>query len=131
MTLPFERKWLPQETGSGQAWTSRSTRNCVGLDHDNPRRKFYPSSAHADAAGGTEPQEPGKMGCWQSVLATRSQATRPRTRLPITPQILGQLRQVWELEKHCMDKVMLWAACCMFLWILAVGGSNSSLSQGL
>ena len=26
-------KWLPQETGSGRAWTSHSTKNCVGLDH--------------------------------------------------------------------------------------------------
>ena len=43
----------------------------------------------------------------------RSQATRPRTRLPIAPQILSQLRQVWELDKHCVDNIMLWAACCM------------------
>ncbi len=42
----------------------------------------------------------------------RSPHSDTRTRLPITPRILGALRYVWEKEKHSWDNIMLWAAIC-------------------
>ena len=35
-----------------------------------------------------------------------------RTRLPITPAIMRQLRSVWEKDPKNGDHIMLWAACC-------------------
>lgn len=43
----------------------------------------------------------------------RSAASRPRQRLPITPPILRNLREVWERDSLARDNIMLWAACCM------------------
>lgn len=40
-------------------------------------------------------------------------ATRPASRLPITPDILRLLRKHWERESRDPDCIMLWAACCM------------------
>ena len=37
---------------------------------------------------------------------------RSKTRLPITPNIMRQLREVWERESSHPDNIMLWAACC-------------------
>ena len=36
--------------------------------------------------------------------------TKPR--LPITPHILLQLREIWEKDAHDFNCIMLWAACC-------------------
>ena len=36
-----------------------------------------------------------------------------RTRLPITPVILEQLRRVWNRDPSNPDHVMLWAVCCV------------------
>ena len=36
-----------------------------------------------------------------------------RSRLPITPSILEQLRRVWNKDPSDRDNVMLWAACCV------------------
>lgn len=40
-------------------------------------------------------------------------ATRPRTRLPITPSLLRKMRKFWEERAFDCDHIMLWAACCM------------------
>ena len=44
---------------------------------------------------------------------------RGRTRLPITPAILHQLRQTWESHPSRLDAVMLWAAAtlCFFAFL--------------
>ena len=39
--------------------------------------------------------------------------TQSQPRLPVTPQILGHLRDIWDRDKHNPDHIMLWAACCM------------------
>ena len=36
---------------------------------------------------------------------TKHLATRPKSRLPITPAILKQLRQFWEKNKHNLDHI--------------------------
>ena len=36
-----------------------------------------------------------------------------RTRLPITPSILEQLRRVWNRDSSDRDNIMLWAVCCV------------------
>ena len=36
-----------------------------------------------------------------------------RTRLPITPIILEQLRRIWNRDSSNHDHIMLWAACCV------------------
>ena len=44
----------------------------------------------------------------------KEQASQPkRARLPITPAILQEIRQVWSKEPSKWDYVMLWAACCL------------------
>ena len=50
----------------------------------------------------------------------REQAGTPkRTRLPITPGILGKLHEVWNRDH---DHMMLWAASCpRFLWLSEIG----------
>ncbi len=46
--------------------------------------------------------------------ARKKAAGRPsRTRLPITPPILRQLKSVWERDPNRFDAAMLWAAPCM------------------
>lgn len=37
---------------------------------------------------------------------------KPKERLPITPEILRRIRQVWERDSANPDMIMLWAACC-------------------
>ena len=36
-----------------------------------------------------------------------------RARLPITPEILLKLREVWEARSKSHDAIMLWGACCL------------------
>ena len=75
-----------------------------------------------------------KMPQLQYVLrgARRNTAGRQgRTRLPITPEILEQLRRVWERYPSRYDAVMLWAAStlCFFAFLRmgeAVSPSDSS-----
>ena len=43
----------------------------------------------------------------------RNPETKPKTRLPITPQLLRLLRKFWESKSSEEDYIMLWAACCM------------------
>ena len=48
--------------------------------------------------------------------------TSCRTRLPITPELLGQLRSVWATWPERRDASMLWAAACMcFFGFLRAG----------
>ena len=42
----------------------------------------------------------------------KSKESRPRTRMPVTPTVLRNLKGVWE-ERQKFDNIMLWAACCM------------------
>ena len=52
----------------------------------------------------------------------RSGKSTTRTRLPITPEILLQLRAVWEQAPRDANNIMLWAACTMcFFGFLRVG----------
>lgn len=42
----------------------------------------------------------------------KCKSTRSKTRLPITPNIMRQLRESWERDSSHPDNIMLWAACC-------------------
>lgn len=42
----------------------------------------------------------------------KRQETRPKKRLPITPDILRKLRATWERDRRNHDNIMLWAASC-------------------
>ena len=62
--------------------------------------------------------DPGMGDMPRLALALRGvkkeQASQPkRARLPITPAILQEIRQVWSKEPSKWDYVMLWAACCL------------------
>ena len=66
-------------------------------------------SADADSGG-----DEGSIHCLLAtpgVCSKAASSSRPRTRLPITPQILVQLRQVWELDKTlcCGKLAVLWS----------------------
>ena len=45
-----------------------------------------------------------------------SQAPK-RVRLPITPSILGKIKQLWTPQENNPDIIMLWAASCVSLFI--------------
>ena len=48
--------------------------------------------------------------------------TKALTRLPITPQILRKLKQVWEKDAITADILMIWAACTLaFFGFLRIG----------
>ena len=38
---------------------------------------------------------------------------REKPRLPITPEILRQLRRAWDSDRKQYDVIMMWAACCL------------------
>ena len=42
----------------------------------------------------------------------KCKSLQSKTRLPITPNIMRQLQEVWERESSHLDNIMLWAACC-------------------
>ena len=42
----------------------------------------------------------------------KSLSSRPKPRLPITPRIMGLLKQYWDNDSLDPDNIMLWAACC-------------------
>ena len=45
-----------------------------------------------------------------------------RVRLPITPEILLKMRQVWDCNPKDFDSIMMWAACCLcFFGFLRAG----------
>lgn len=54
---------------------------------------------------------------------------RSKIRLPITPVIMRQLREVWEKENNHPDKIMLWAACCTCFFGFLRSGEVTVRSQ--
>ena len=65
------------------------------------------------------------------VVKKRASGSRARIQLPITPNILRQLKSVWQRKEDSKNACMLWAASCLcfsgFLWMgEAVVPSNSS-----
>ena len=43
----------------------------------------------------------------------KDKKSRAKKRLPVTPDILRKLREVWSKDAHLLDNIMLWAVCCM------------------
>ena len=43
----------------------------------------------------------------------KDKKSRAKKRLPVTPDILRKLREVWSKDAHLVDNIMLWAVCCM------------------
>ncbi len=45
-----------------------------------------------------------------------------RERLPVTPELLRQIKRIWDAKPPGRDEVMLWAACCLaFFGVLRAG----------
>ena len=53
--------------------------------------------------------------------------TRPKKRLPISPDILRKLRMSWEKDQHNPDCIMLWAASCTCFFGFLRSGEITSL----
>ena len=85
-------------------------------------KSYLAAVRHAQIALGLGDPAMVKMPQLQYVLrgARRNLAGRPgRTRLPITPEILRQLRRIWERHPSRNDAIMLWAAAtlCFFAFL--------------
>ena len=59
----------------------------------------------------------------------KDKRSRAKERLPITPDILGKLREVWGKEAHRADNIMLWAVCCMCFYGFLRSG-EATLTSG-
>ena len=64
---------------------------------------------------------PGLLASWPllecslkgiKLRQAKSVATRSKTRLPITPNMLRHLRGSWKKDRHNADNIRLWAPCC-------------------
>ena len=65
------------------------------------------------------------------LVLKREQAGLPKkTRLPITPAILRQIRQKWECHSAEWDYIMLWAVVCFLRLGEVVVPSDSSYGPG-
>ncbi len=67
------------------------------------------------------------------VIGSEHAKRRPgnRKRLPITPDLLLKLRQVWERQACNTDHIMLWAAATQLLWLPEGWGNHSTIREGL
>ena len=75
-------------------------------------KNYLPVVRYSQISLGLGDPKIGDMTCLDYVLK-RLTATPRRSRLPITPQILDQLREAWESQLHLCDASMLWAAATM------------------
>lgn len=86
-----------------------------GLKHQTIK-SYISAIRHLQVScGGGDPKS-GDMPQLELALrgAKKEQAGQPKqTRLPITPAILRQMRQVWQRHASSWDNIMLWAACCL------------------
>ncbi len=53
-----------------------------------------------------------------------------RSRLPLTPSILGQLHVVWNRDSSDRDNIMLWAVCCVGFFGLFRSGVITAPEKG-
>ena len=67
----------------------------------------------------------------RGIRRVKSTEVSGRERLPITPQILRQIKALWSKQAHEFDIVMSWAACCTaFFGFFRMGEITSSTTKG-
>ena len=64
----------------------------------------------------------------KGIKSVQAKSAPKQTRLPITPELLSKMRQVWMAADggSKWDHIMLWAACLLFLWFPALRRNNCS-----
>ena len=81
--------------------------------------KLYLSAVrHLQISMGLPDPKIGDMACLEQVVkgAKREYGKKnpgKKERLPITPDILLQMKEVWNSHPKAFDNIMLWAACCL------------------
>jgi hypothetical protein len=91
----------------------------------NTVKNYLAAVRHAQISLGMGDPQMGNMPRLEYVvkgLKRRVMPAQNRQRLPITPEILGQLKRVWQVGTDRRDMAMLWAAATMcFFGFLRLG----------